>query len=88
MVLVGGGEIGRIQLSEEPDGRSGAPAWSVRMGVAKNRAPGYGGNGLDTPLGVPIRIVKHLAQAMNGSVELKSQPGKGSIFRVKLKLVE
>ncbi|MFT5732673.1 MAG: two-component system phosphate regulon sensor histidine kinase PhoR [Planctomycetota bacterium] len=50
--------------------------------VDKARSREVGGTGLG------LSIVKHLAQAMEGSVELESQPDKGSCFRVKLNLVE
>lgn len=48
--------------------------------VDKARSRELGGTGLG------LSIVKHLAQAFGGSVELTSQPGKGSVFRVFLPL--
>jgi two-component system phosphate regulon sensor histidine kinase PhoR len=49
--------------------------------VDKARSRELGGTGLG------LSIVKHLAQAMNGSVEAKSQLGAGSTFTVRLPLV-
>jgi two-component system phosphate regulon sensor histidine kinase PhoR len=48
--------------------------------VDKARSRELGGTGLG------LAIVKHLVQAMKGSVNLKSQPGKGSRFLVRLPL--
>ncbi len=50
--------------------------------VDKARSREVGGTGLG------LSIVKHLANAMEGSIELESQPGDGSTFRVQLKIVE
>ncbi|QDV09585.1 Sensor histidine kinase YycG [Planctomycetes bacterium Poly30] len=79
---------GKLAILEVEDSGVGIPVEDqariferfYRVDKARSRAVGGTGLGLS--------IVKHLAQAMDGSVELKSQPGKGSIFRVKLKLVE
>ncbi|MDP6447981.1 MAG: ATP-binding protein, partial [Pirellulaceae bacterium] len=46
--------------------------------VDKARSRAAGGTGLG------LAIVKHLAQAFGGSVELESEPGRGSTFRVRL----
>jgi two-component system phosphate regulon sensor histidine kinase PhoR len=46
--------------------------------VDKARSREMGGTGLG------LSIVKHLAQAMNGAVSAKSQPGAGSTFQVTL----
>ena len=50
--------------------------------VDKARSREVGGTGLG------LSITKHLAQAMGGGVELESEPGEGSMFRVMLQLVE
>lgn len=50
--------------------------------VDKARSRSVGGTGLG------LSITKHLAQAMGGSVELESERGQGSTFRVILQLVE
>lgn len=44
--------------------------------VDKNRSRDLGGTGLG------LSIVKHVAQAHNGRVDVTSQPGKGSTFRL------
>lgn len=49
--------------------------------VDKARSRELGGTGLG------LSIVKHLAQAFHGTVDLESEVGKGSIFRVQLPLV-
>ncbi len=46
--------------------------------VDKGRSRNIGGTGLG------LSIVKHLATLYNGSVQLDSEPGKGSLFRVTL----
>ena len=46
--------------------------------VDKARSRDVGGTGLG------LSIVKHLAQSFGGSVELESQLGKGSTFRIHL----
>jgi two-component system phosphate regulon sensor histidine kinase PhoR len=46
--------------------------------VDKARSRELGGTGLG------LSIVKHLAQAMNGSVKAISTPGRGSVFQVRL----
>ena len=46
--------------------------------VDKARSRDKGGTGLG------LSIVKHLAQSFGGSIELESQIGKGSTFRVRL----
>jgi two-component system, OmpR family, phosphate regulon sensor histidine kinase PhoR len=48
--------------------------------VDKARSRELGGTGLG------LAIVKHLCQAMQGSVTVSSQPGKGSVFGVRLPL--
>jgi two-component system phosphate regulon sensor histidine kinase PhoR len=48
--------------------------------VDKARSRELGGTGLG------LAIVKHLCQAMQGSVSVTSQPGKGSVFGVRLPL--
>lgn len=48
--------------------------------VDKARSRELGGTGLG------LAIVKHLCQAMDGGVEVKSQLGQGSIFRVRIPL--
>lgn len=50
--------------------------------VDKARSRAVGGTGLG------LSITKHLAQAMGGGVELESEMGSGSLFRVMLQLVE
>ncbi len=50
--------------------------------VDKARSRAVGGTGLG------LSITKHLAQAMGGGVELESEMGSGSTFRVMLQLVE
>ena len=49
--------------------------------VDKARSRDMGGTGLG------LSIVKHLSQAFGGSVELESQIGKGSTFRISLPLI-
>ena len=46
--------------------------------IDKARSRDMGGTGLG------LAIVKHLTQAFGGSVELESQIGKGSTFRIRL----
>jgi len=46
--------------------------------VDKSRSRDEGGTGLG------LAIVKHLCQSLGGSVHLKSQPGKGSQFEIRL----
>jgi signal transduction histidine kinase len=46
--------------------------------VDKGRAREEGGTGLG------LAIVKHVAQRHGGTVELESEPGRGSTFRVRL----
>jgi two-component system phosphate regulon sensor histidine kinase PhoR len=46
--------------------------------VDKNRSRELGGTGLG------LSIVKHLIQTQGGQVEVQSQPGKGSVFRLVL----
>ena len=48
--------------------------------VDKARSRELGGTGLG------LAIVKHLCQAVGGSVSVESEPGKGSIFRVRIPL--
>lgn len=48
----------------------------------KSRSRELGGTGLG------LSIVKHIVSSMNGSVSVKSTPGKGSVFTVKLPLIE
>ena len=48
--------------------------------VDKARSRELGGTGLG------LSIVKHLAQALGGSVEVQSEPGRGSVFSVHLPL--
>ena len=50
--------------------------------VDKARSRELGGTGLG------LAIVKHLAQSMHGEVQLESNPGAGSLFRVLLPLYE
>ncbi len=46
--------------------------------VDRGRARKNGGTGLG------LAIVKHICQLYGGSVSLKSEPGKGSVFTVRL----
>ena len=50
--------------------------------VEKSRSRDMGGTGLG------LAIVKHLAQSLGGSVQLESQPGKGSQFEIRFPGVE
>jgi two-component system phosphate regulon sensor histidine kinase PhoR len=46
--------------------------------VDKGRSRDAGGTGLG------LSIVKHLIEAMGGSIRLESQPGRGCHFRIEL----
>jgi two-component system phosphate regulon sensor histidine kinase PhoR len=46
--------------------------------VDRSRSREMGGTGLG------LSIVKHIAQAHGGTVEVDSEPGKGSTFRMKI----
>ncbi|MHC5009782.1 MAG: sensor histidine kinase [Planctomycetota bacterium] len=46
--------------------------------IDSGRARHAGGTGLG------LAIVKHLVQALHGRIEVESQPGRGSVFRVRL----
>ncbi|MEM7518469.1 MAG: ATP-binding protein [Planctomycetota bacterium] len=50
--------------------------------VDKARSRAVGGTGLG------LSIVKHLAHSMEGGVDLRSEPGEGSTFSVRLKLAD
>lgn len=50
--------------------------------VDKGRSRSIGGTGLG------LSIVKHIAQLYNGDVQLKSEPGKGTEFTIKLPILK
>jgi len=63
-----------IGIAEEFQGR----IFERFFRVDKARSRNIGGTGLG------LSIVKHLCLAFDGSIDLKSTPGKGSIFTVRL----
>ena len=72
---------GRVQIEVSDTGIGISPEQQVRVferfyRVDKARSRDEGGTGLG------LAIVKHLTQAFDGQVELESQIGKGSTFRV------
>ena len=75
------GEMASIDVSDTGIGlsREDQPRVFERFyRVDKARSRELGGTGLG------LSIVKHLAQAFGGSVEVQSEPGKGSVFTVHL----
>lgn len=73
-------EIG-ITLSDDGPGIPGEDLpyiWDRFYKVDKSRAKGAGGTGLG------LAIVKRLVDAHNGSIDVESQPGKGTTFVIKL----
>lgn len=73
-------EIG-ITLSDDGPGIPGEDLpyiWDRFYKVDKSRAKGAGGTGLG------LAIVKRLVDAHNGSIDVESQPGKGTTFIIKL----
>lgn len=78
---------GRALLEVEDDGvgipkEDQARIFERFYRVDKARSRAVGGTGLG------LSIVKHLVHALHGTIELMSEPGRGSTFRVQLELVE
>jgi two-component system phosphate regulon sensor histidine kinase PhoR len=72
---------GNIEISVTDQGIGIAPEHHGRLferfySVDKSRSRDFGGSGLG------LSIVKHIALAHNGSVDIKSSPGKGSTFSI------
>ncbi|MBW2242422.1 MAG: GHKL domain-containing protein, partial [Deltaproteobacteria bacterium] len=85
VVVEVGESRGRVQLAVRDSGM-GIPAEDLGRiferfyRVDKARSRDLGGTGLG------LSIVKHLAQAMDGDVDVESEEGVGSTFRVSLAL--
>jgi two-component system phosphate regulon sensor histidine kinase PhoR len=74
-------ELGQVSITVSDTGLGIAAEHLPRLferfyRVDKNRSREMGGTGLG------LSIVKHLAQSQGGQVEVQSQPGKGSNFRL------
>jgi two-component system phosphate regulon sensor histidine kinase PhoR len=83
IVRPGSGSESGLVLVEVSDNGIGIPAEEVPRiferfyRVDRSRARDMGGTGLG------LSIVKHVVQAHGGTIEVKSEPGKGSTFRLK-----